>query len=427
ERGRAPERIVGTPLYMAPEMVVGSVPDARTDVYLLGATLHEVLTGEPPHRAAHLHASMMHAYESPPPEPEYGPEVPPELAALCRRAMARAPADRFPSARALREAIRDYRTHRAAITLCREAQARAEELQPLLGDRDADAEQLAHLEAEARFGFRQALREWPDHTEARRGLANLARSLAERELSLGHPRGARRYLADMPKGDAALEARIEAAEEARRREAEAEERRRERERQLDVRNAHRERVAMYGLGGLLTAGVAVWRTVSPATLGDVAARHQQLLTVALVLSALMTLVAAAARRRLFTSELNRHLSLALLGVGAAMVLNRLTGVLLLPPPEVTMAADLAAFTVGVLSMTRLISGLFAFSAVPYVAGIALLWRFPERQALIFNGVCVASWVFMAFAFVRARRAAASSDHAATRPAGAPRSDGQKQV
>ena len=46
--------IAGTPLYMPPEMAEGRGADCGpwTDVYLLGATLYEVITGKPPRRGA---------------------------------------------------------------------------------------------------------------------------------------------------------------------------------------------------------------------------------------------------------------------------------------------------------------------------------------------------------------------------------------
>ena len=79
--------IVGTPHYMAPEMVdrASSVLTRRTDVYLLGATLYELLTGQPPHRADNVRDVLLAAYESRP--PDYDDDVPEGLATIATRAM----------------------------------------------------------------------------------------------------------------------------------------------------------------------------------------------------------------------------------------------------------------------------------------------------------------------------------------------------
>jgi serine/threonine-protein kinase len=76
--------LTGTPAYMAPEMVMGGPIDERTDVYLLGATLHEIVTARPRHPGSELHAVLMHAVLSEP--VSYGEEVPAELAELANRA-----------------------------------------------------------------------------------------------------------------------------------------------------------------------------------------------------------------------------------------------------------------------------------------------------------------------------------------------------
>ena len=76
----APIEIVGTPQYMAPEMVRAEAEaiDARTDVYLLGATLHALLTGTPRHTGDGLPLLLFADFESAP--VTYADEVPEELA-----------------------------------------------------------------------------------------------------------------------------------------------------------------------------------------------------------------------------------------------------------------------------------------------------------------------------------------------------------
>ncbi|HEU5059369.1 MAG TPA: serine/threonine-protein kinase, partial [Kofleriaceae bacterium] len=124
--------IAGTPCYMAPEMTLEDLGgiDERTDVYLLGAVLHHVVTGKPRHVGENLREVLSSVYRSRP--CEYGPEVPAELAAIMNRATHQDRASRFPSAEALRTALREFAGHQASVQLAREASERLEPLVALL-------------------------------------------------------------------------------------------------------------------------------------------------------------------------------------------------------------------------------------------------------------------------------------------------------
>ena len=98
---------VGTPHYIAPEMLSGEPEDvdARTDVYLLGATLHYLLVGKPRHEASTTISALIKASKS---EPyEYPATVYPELGDLANRACAVDPDDRPQSVADFRKAIED--------------------------------------------------------------------------------------------------------------------------------------------------------------------------------------------------------------------------------------------------------------------------------------------------------------------------------
>jgi WD40 repeat protein/serine/threonine protein kinase len=94
-------QVLGTPAYMAPEQASGHSEriDERTDVYGLGAILYEIITGRPPFDGLDTQDVLRRVREESPLRPELVcPSAPPPLAAICMRALARNPADRYQGA-----------------------------------------------------------------------------------------------------------------------------------------------------------------------------------------------------------------------------------------------------------------------------------------------------------------------------------------
>ncbi len=100
--------IFGTPEYMAPEQVAGELVDARCDIYALGCVLYQLLTGTCPFIGTSGVAIMgKQVRDLPEPFASVAPRrvIPPALEAVVMRALSKSPDDRYPSARAMREAI----------------------------------------------------------------------------------------------------------------------------------------------------------------------------------------------------------------------------------------------------------------------------------------------------------------------------------
>ena len=95
--------IVGTVHYMSPEQVREDRSiDERSDVYSLGCVLYEMLTGAPPFLGRSVTDLVMKILRTPPPPiSAVNPLVEPALEQAVLRALAKAPADRFPSMRQL--------------------------------------------------------------------------------------------------------------------------------------------------------------------------------------------------------------------------------------------------------------------------------------------------------------------------------------
>jgi hypothetical protein len=123
--------VVGTARYLAPEQVDGRPVDERVDIYSLGLVLYEMLCGRAPFEADTDIATAVARLTSPPrPISLECPGIPVGFEHVIDRALARDPADRWPSALAFRDALTQFRTdgmpHRVDATIPVRLPARAE-------------------------------------------------------------------------------------------------------------------------------------------------------------------------------------------------------------------------------------------------------------------------------------------------------------
>jgi hypothetical protein len=99
---------MGTPAYVAPELVLGEPLDARTDVYALGTVLYEMIVGEPPFgHGDPAQLSVSHAYKEPRPPSEHSHvfRLPDDVDELILSMLAKNPDQRPEDGNAVAEAI----------------------------------------------------------------------------------------------------------------------------------------------------------------------------------------------------------------------------------------------------------------------------------------------------------------------------------
>lgn len=276
--------LCGTPSYMAPEMAMSGRIDERTDVFLLGATLHRLLAGNSRHQATNIYATLMLASKSLP--VEYPSSVPAPLAALANMATSVNPDDRPATAVVFRQSLVDYLRHKGSIALAASALSRIGKLRALVEASPAHAE-VDILAAEARFAVEEARRAWPENPEAAR---------ANDEL------------------EALLETRRKRTTEL---EALA--------REHDPGVSHRQR--MVGLA--VVAAVALLLSISAFVTDRRDLDTAALLRESLVVFVIITALVGGLRRSLFANELNRRASvfvmLSVTGILAHRVLGWLGG------------------------------------------------------------------------------------------------------
>ncbi len=170
--------IVGTPCYLAPEMLSGNPDDVdvRTDVYLMGATIHHLLMGTPRHDKQKVRDTLEQAHASA--AYEYPLHIPSVFGDMINKACARSKSKRFQSMTELRGALEDALEHWEAIQLTTKATKRLRSFLPTLED-STDTTHIGREFLRIRTQLESAVDMWNENIEAKEALIELLEAMIE--------------------------------------------------------------------------------------------------------------------------------------------------------------------------------------------------------------------------------------------------------
>lgn len=168
---------IGTPQYMSSEQAfgLGRKIGTWTDVYLLGAILHEILIGRPPHLGTKFLQVILAAQKSE--TPSFDSSVPKELAELCIHALKKETEERIQTVEEFRHRLEQYLKHRESLAISKVSNQLLSHCQTSFNELKVAAEgqkepsesernQLYDDFSETVNGFRQAQTLWQENKDA---------------------------------------------------------------------------------------------------------------------------------------------------------------------------------------------------------------------------------------------------------------------
>ncbi len=377
------KELAGTPNYMAPEMLGGRPEEIneRTDVYLLGATLYEVLTGAPPHQGDTAVAIVSSVLKS---ESDFATvtESRAELVQIAKRCMAADPAQRYASADEVRLDLLQFLGHRGSMALASQAEHRLEALEKLLAGVDVGGESrvLAYrLHGECHFGFQQALESWPENELARNGLKRVTLAMIDFELSQGDGHAAWSLHEQLEECDEALHRRIRRAMTAQDKEAERIQKLEELGQQLDPSIGKRTRSALVAIMG-------AWWTASPLFMHfypvDRSTYHWGAVAWNAITGIICMALAVWARDSLSKTLINRRLTLTVGAMLAATMLASIMALILDLSPQLTVTIYFLVWTTVAFMETVGIEPRLWPCAVIYASALFTSLKWPDQRYLL---------------------------------------------
>ncbi|MBM73788.1 MAG: hypothetical protein CMK59_00190 [Proteobacteria bacterium] len=390
------ECVVGTLAYMAPEMLSGSSADLKpqTDIYLMGATLHQIVTGKKRHPKAPLDILLQNIKTS---EPyTYASNIPSELGKIINTACHKDPKQRPESMAVLREQMAAFLLHWDAIQLCTQAELELADLEKLseeLDDIEVRDDRQNRLN-QAKFAFTQALKMWPECKDARAGLKKVFHKMINIKLALNEPKSALMLLNEMhiacraldPK-DIRLRNEISKLLDA--------------QKDLELLSTDNDHsISMnvrqvFGLGMLASTavmiGVIVYASVHDfkyftvllkGTYDPTVLNRKSLLFHALIYLFPVFCVFSIGWKRLIVNTVGQNAIYSIGGGFLGIFLNRIVGELHQTPPLGIITFDLFILSFAILTAPKIVHGSYWLGGMGLLCGVASLFHPPLSQPSI---------------------------------------------